>query len=135
MNDARNNNRSAPRRRALAAVRARNPVVVLEHRDGEWRVADVNRAYETRSGRRRRELVGDAWRAIPAQLALQIRIDAEHRRLEHIAFHDELTGLANRRLLARRLDSAIAAARADAREFAVLFIDLDGFKDVNDSLG
>ncbi len=54
---------------------------------------------------------------------------------KHRAYHDLLTGLPNRRLLASRLNEALLAAKGSERLTIVLFIDLDGFKDVNDSLG
>ncbi|HET9795394.1 MAG TPA: diguanylate cyclase [Thermoanaerobaculia bacterium] len=55
--------------------------------------------------------------------------------LEYRAFHDELTGLPNRALFLDRLTQAIALARRDGRKLAVMFIDLDRLKGVNDTLG
>ncbi|MES2024371.1 MAG: EAL domain-containing protein [Pseudomonadota bacterium] len=60
---------------------------------------------------------------------------ATEERLRHMATHDELTGLPNRSLLADRLRMAIAQSRRTERGFAVVALDLDGFKKVNDALG
>lgn len=57
------------------------------------------------------------------------------RRLEHQALHDPLTGLANRRSFVDRLGQALGRTGRRGRSVAVLFMDLDGFKNVNDSLG
>jgi len=57
------------------------------------------------------------------------------QRIHHLAHHDPLTGLANRVALEARLEQAIADARRNERKVALLFIDLDRFKMVNDSLG
>jgi len=53
----------------------------------------------------------------------------------HLAEHDDLTGLANRRALQTRLQSGIAEAKALQQQLALIFIDLDGFKQVNDRFG
>ena len=58
-----------------------------------------------------------------------------HHRLQHSATHDALTGLANRQLLLATLPSALAAAKRSGKGLAVMFIDLDGFKAVNDTHG
>jgi two-component system cell cycle response regulator len=71
---------------------------------------------------------------------LEVRLlykQLEHysRALESLAMHDALTGLPNRRLLMDRLSLAIAHARRNKQTMAVMYLDLDGFKQINDTLG
>ncbi len=76
--------------------------------------------------------------AIAARETLEAELDAARKAIEEyrgLAYHDGLTGLPNRTLLHDRLGVAITHARRQATRLAVLFLDLDGFKDVNDSLG
>ncbi|HMH88100.1 MAG TPA: EAL domain-containing protein [Steroidobacteraceae bacterium] len=63
------------------------------------------------------------------------KLEAANLQLRHLATHDALTGLPNRVLLDDRLAQAIAHADRDAQPFAVLMLDLDRFKLINDSFG
>ncbi len=62
------------------------------------------------------------------------RKEAEFQLL-HVALHDPLTGLPNRTLILDRADQMLVRARREYRPVAALFVDLDNFKDINDSLG
>ena len=69
------------------------------------------------------------------QVALGLEAATLTEELTRRAFHDSLTGLANRALLHDRLDRAIARTRRHGTQTALLLLDMDGFKLVNDSLG
>ncbi len=80
----------------------------------------------------RRDEIG----ALAQQLNFMIRGLAEsHQRLDHLAHHDSLTGLPNRRMVLEHLPRALDEARHGGERVALLFLDLDRFKNVNDSLG
>ena len=76
---------------------------------------------------------------VPLHILVQIMDVTEPSRLQaelrHQAFHDTLTGLANRSLLSDRLQQAIAQARRYGNRVGIAFLDLDNFKLVNDSMG
>jgi diguanylate cyclase (GGDEF)-like protein/PAS domain S-box-containing protein len=99
-------------------------------REAEWRGSTPR----TRETWMHRQVV-----AVEDGVVAIVRDITERKRAEerifHMAHHDELTGLPNRSLIRDRLDHAILHARRTARCVAVAFIDLDGFKLVNDGLG
>ncbi len=87
------------------------------------------------------ELVGTNLTDDPAVrgLALNLRDISERKSLEEqlrmLAFHDPLTRLANRNLFRDRVEHSLAIARRSRRHVAVMFLDLDDFKNINDTLG
>ena len=95
----------------------------LKHRDGSKRWTLWNAARDPMGG-----LV------FAAGLDISERRKAEHQ-IEHLAYHDALTGLPNRHLFVDRLDNALTRAQRTEETLAVLFIDIDHFKSINDSLG
>ena len=98
----------------------------MKHRDGGWREVEV---------------IGTNLLDEPTVrgIVLNTRDISERKALQaeltHQAFHDTLTGLANRALFLDRVTHALALARRHSRTIVVIFLDLDNFKAVNDSLG
>lgn len=82
---------------------------------------------------------GDSDRELLHYVSTQIATAVERRRmveaLQHAASYDELTGLPNRRLFLDRMAVALARARRRGEVLALFYLDIDGFKAVNDSLG
>lgn len=69
------------------------------------------------------------------QAQLERHVDERTRQLHHLAHHDPLTQLPNRRQLSARLTEALSRASATRRKLGLLFVDVDNFKSVNDTLG
>jgi diguanylate cyclase (GGDEF)-like protein/PAS domain S-box-containing protein len=103
------------------------PSCILIRRDGlEIPIEDTISAIHDRQGRAIGAVI--VFRDVSVARAMA-------RQITHTAEHDFLTGLPNRMLLNDRIGQAIASACRHTKQVAVLFLDLDGFKHINDSLG
>jgi PAS domain S-box-containing protein len=98
------------------------------HSDGQWRWLNQ------RVTPFRRDDSGQVVEILGVVRDVTDLVQAEDR-LTYATLHDDLTGLPNRALLVDRLDAALARSGRDGLEVAVLFCDLDGFKNVNDTAG
>ena len=117
------------RAEALAAIASRQPLrqraeLPLRRADGStcWTLVVTSQPR------------GDAGELLVQVIDVSARKEAQDR-LIHQAFHDELTGLPNRRLLVERLADALARAGRSGARVGLLYLDLDGFKGVNDTYG
>jgi diguanylate cyclase (GGDEF)-like protein/PAS domain S-box-containing protein len=81
-----------------------------------------------------KDSVGTVTNYVATLTDITLRSEAADK-IKHLAFYDSLTGLPNRRLLTDRLHQAFSSSARSGREAALLFIDLDNFKDINDTLG
>jgi diguanylate cyclase (GGDEF)-like protein/PAS domain S-box-containing protein len=115
--------------------------------DGAERVIKAKTAFFI-DGNGHRKLIGANWDVteevmLNAELkrskilaeARNIELEAARESIEHLALHDFLTGLPNRRYLDRKLEELSARSDKTERSLAVLHIDLDRFKQINDTLG
>ncbi|MDQ3549566.1 MAG: EAL domain-containing protein [Chloroflexota bacterium] len=98
-----------------------------QRRDGQpvWTILNLSRVYAGDEGRQH-------YLAQMQDITERKRLEAQ---LRYDALHDSLTGLPNRALLLDRLEQSLAQSRRRGRATAILFLDLDNFKIVNDSLG
>lgn len=112
-------------RRVARGETVRNEEVAFRGRDGEL--------FHTLFSMSEQSVGDERWR-IGVAKDITPRVRAQ-RQLEHRALHDHLTGLANRALFWNRLEHAVARARRTGERIAVLFLDLDGFKRINDAHG
>jgi diguanylate cyclase (GGDEF)-like protein/PAS domain S-box-containing protein len=129
------------------------------HEDGStWPLASHPAAETLQTGRTQRSVImgvqkpggAVAWLSLSARVApdeqgrpcgaIATFVDISERRtilerLQHQAHHDQLTNLANRRLFHQELDRAISRAQRHGAAVALVYMDLDGFKRINDTLG
>lgn len=77
----------------------------------------------------------EASRDITNHMKAQMELKEKKTRLEHVAYHDSLTNLPNRALLSDRLNHAMALSLRRDGQIALAYLDLDGFKEINDAYG
>ena len=124
---------SLPVRRLTAATRllASGDRIVRAPRGGSAEIDELAESFNTMADR-----IAQAEAELRAhQAELERHVAERTRQLHHLAHHDPLTQLPNRRQLAGRLAGALARARQTGRRVALLFVDMDNFKSLNDTLG
>jgi diguanylate cyclase (GGDEF)-like protein/PAS domain S-box-containing protein len=111
----------------------RAPMEMCQHcQDGTQRKVEAS-CHSLMLGER--QVLAVAVHDITVRHEVETQLLEKHQELDHLAHHDELTGLPNRLYLAAHLPGAIEEAKKNGSALAVLFLDLDRFKHVNDSRG
>jgi diguanylate cyclase (GGDEF)-like protein/PAS domain S-box-containing protein len=118
--------------RAILARALLNPTVVF---DAEFRVRHADGRYLWFGARAVNLLHDPDVNGVVVNIQDVTDRKAAEARLSHQAFHDPLTGLANRALLRQRVEHVLRRPGRTGQDSAVIYLDLDGFKNVNDSLG
>ena len=124
---------SVPVKRLTVATRrlAAGERSVSAHSSGSAEIAELADAFNAMASK-----ISAAEGGLRAhQAVLEQHVEDRTRALHHLAHHDPLTELPNRRHLAARLSAALTAAAHGGTRIALLFVDLDNFKSVNDTLG
>jgi diguanylate cyclase (GGDEF)-like protein len=124
---------SVPVKRLTVATRrlAAGERSVSAHSSGSAEIAELADAFNAMASK-----ISAAEGGLRAhQAVLEQHVEDRTRALHHLAHHDPLTELPNRRHLAARLSAALTAAAHSGTRIALLFVDLDNFKSVNDTLG
>src|SRR5256714_14788279 len=117
----------------LLDATSRLPVEMRQRcKDGSQRNVEAN-CYPLTLGEQ--QLLGMAVHDVTVRRKVETQLLERHQQLDHLAHHDQLTGLPNRLYLAAHLPGDIEEAKKAGGMLAVLFLDLDRFKHVNDSRG
>jgi diguanylate cyclase (GGDEF)-like protein len=122
-----------PPTRAILLSKARVVVpVIVDGQPEAWLTANVRDRPERLAPNDELEA---RLRGLAAQASTALRNARLVEQIRHQALHDALTGLPNRALILDRTDQLLSRARRERQPVAALFLDLDGFKEINDTLG